>query len=64
MGENIELGKATYDAYCEHLAINQGTVLPSWEQLSPSIRSAWIAAGEAGGQKMLQQIAPDVSEDA
>jgi hypothetical protein len=59
MGENLELGQATYEAYCEHREVNDGATMPTWDQLTPKVRSAWIAAGERALQKGLQQIAPD-----
>jgi hypothetical protein len=47
MGENTDLGRAVYEAYCEHREANDGATMPTWEQLTERVRSAWIAAGEA-----------------
>lgn len=58
MGENTELGKTTYEAYCEFRELNGGGTFPKWDDLTPNVRTAWVIAGEAATRKALSQIAP------
>lgn len=59
MGENLELGQTTYEAYCEFREMNGGGTFPKWDELTPSVRSAWVIAAEAAVRKGLSQIAPE-----
>lgn len=54
-----EIAKAGYEAYGASVGWKnyQGLQMPKWEQLTPAIRSGWLA-----NNKRVTQLAPKLSE--
>jgi len=53
MSQDEVIGKAAYKGYCQYSgnrSLISGSVLPSWEDLNPEIKKAWIAAAIAVDQ--------------